>query len=287
MFAPTSTGTAASLVPPDRRGFALSIVIAGLTAATALGTPLGAAIGALGDWRWTMVFVSSLAAVSAIGVGLLLKHVPLPPTISFTQRIKPAADPRVALTLLTTWLYQSGQFIAYTYLAVVFDRAIGQRHAMIAVLLVAFGLAGTLCNLVVGRLADSMGNRRLIFSMLIVLTLVLASLSWASSSLALAIPALAIWGAVGWGLLAPQQHRLVAVAPQTAPVVLGLNTSFTYFGITTAGVVGALAMPIIGAHNLGYLGAGIVAGALILAELATWQINKANGAHPTTALASA
>jgi predicted MFS family arabinose efflux permease len=287
MFAPTSTGAAASIVPAERRGFALSIVIAGLTAATALGTPIGAAIGALGDWRWTMVFVAALAAMSAIGVGLLLKNVPLPPNISFSQRIKPAGDPRVALTLLTTWLYQSGQFVAYTYLTVVFDRAIGQKHAMVAVLLVAFGLAGTLCNLVVGRLADSMGNRRLIFGMLIVLALVLTSLSWASSTLWLAIPALIIWGAVGWGLLAPQQHRLVAVAPQTAPVVLGLNTSFTYFGITTAGVLGALAIPVLGPHNLGYLGAGIVLVAFGVAELATWRINQSNAAHPTTNLASA
>ena len=54
MFAPTATGAAATLVPAERRGYALSIVIAGLTAATALGTPIGAAIGALvigvGQW---------------------------------------------------------------------------------------------------------------------------------------------------------------------------------------------------------------------------------------------
>lgn len=287
MFAPTATGAAAMLVPAERRGYALSIVIAGLTAATALGTPIGAAIGALGDWRWTMVFVSTLAAMSAVGVGLMLKNVPLPPKVTFAQRVKPATDPRVALTLLTTWLYQSGQFVAYTYLTVVFDRAIGHNQAMVAVLLVAFGLSGTLCNLVVGRLADSMGNRRLILSMLVVLALVLASLSWASSTLWLAIPALIIWGAVGWGLLAPQQHRLVAVAPQTAPVVLGLNTSFTYIGITTAGVIGAFAIPAIGPHNLGYLGAGIVVLALGLAELATWRINLSNATHPAANLASA
>jgi predicted MFS family arabinose efflux permease len=247
---------------------------------------MGAAIGALGDWRWTMVFVSSLAALSAVGVGLMLKDVPLPPQVTFSQRVKPVGDPRVALTLLTTWLYQSGQFVAYTYLTVVFDRAIGHNHVMVVALLVAFGVAGTLSNLVVGRLADSMGNRKLIFSMLAVLILVLASLSWTGASLWLAIPAMIVWGAVGWGLLAPQQHRLVAVAPHTAPVVLGLNTSFTYIGITTAGIIGAFAIPTIGAHNLGYLGAGMVVLSLILAELATWRINASNAAHPTTKLAS-
>jgi predicted MFS family arabinose efflux permease len=287
MFAPTATGAAATLVPAERRGYALSIVIAGLTAATALGTPIGAAIGALGDWRWTMVFVSALAAVSAIGVGLLLPHLPLPPKITLTQRIKPATDPRVALTLVTTWLYQSGQFVAYTYLTVVFDRAIGHNHAIISVLLVAFGVAGTVSNLVVGRLADSIGNQKLIFTMLIVLALVLASLPWAGATIWTALPALVIWGAVGWGLLAPQQHRLVAVAPHSAPVVLGLNTSFTYLGITTAGVIGALGIPLFGAHRLGYLGAAIVAISLVVTELASWRIRVAGVSHSVNKLATA
>ncbi len=272
MFAPTATGAAAMIVPAERRGYALSIVIAGLTAATALGTPIGAAIGVLGDWRWTMVFVSGLAAVSALGVGLMLANVPLPPKVTLAKRIGPAGDPRVALTLLTTWLYQSGQFVAYTYLTVVFDRAIGHNNAMVAVLLVAFGVAGTVSNLIVGRLADQMGNRKLIVIGLIVLVLVLGSLSWAGGSLWTAVPALVIWGAVGWGLLAPQQHRLVAVAPQTAPVVLGLNTSFTYLGITTAGVIGAFGISVLGAHHLGYLGAVLVLVALGVAELASWRI---------------
>jgi predicted MFS family arabinose efflux permease len=287
MFAPTATGAAATMVPPERRGYALSIVIAGLTAATALGSPIGAVIGGLGDWRWTMVFVSALAAASFVGVTLMLAHVPLPPKITLTQRVKPVTDPRVALTLLTTWLYQSGQFIAYTYFTVVFDRAISHNTVLIGLLLVAFGLSGTVANLFVGRLADSMGNRKLIFGMLIVLAIVLSSLSWAGASLWTAIPALMIWGACGWGLLAPQQHRLVAVAPQTAPVVLGLNTSCTYLGVTTAGVVGAFGIPLIGGHNLGFLGAELVVVALVIAELATWRINVSAATHPTIGLASA
>ena len=286
MFAPTATGAAASIVAPEKRGYALSIVIAGLAGATALGTPIGAAIGGLGDWRWTMVFVSAIAAVSALGVGVLLVNIPLPPKVTLAQRIEPATDPRIALTLLTTWLYQSGQFITYTYLTVVFDRAIGHQQAMVAVLLVAFGVSGTVCNLIVGRLADSIGNRKLIVTMLVLLAVDLASIPWAGATLWTAIPTLLIWGAVGWGLLAPQQHRLVAVAPHTAPVVLGLNTSFTYLGITTAGIVGALGIRVWGPHNLGYLGAALVMIALGTAELAAWRIKLSTATHRTDELVS-
>jgi predicted MFS family arabinose efflux permease len=287
MFAPTATGAAATLVSPARRGHALSIVIAGLTVATALGSPVGAVIGGLGDWRWTMVFVSGLAAFSALGVWLLLANVPLPPKITLAQRIAPVADPRIALTLLCTWLYQSGHFIIYTYFTVVFDRAIGHNAVLTGALLVLWGTSGTMSNLVAGRLADSIGDRKLIFTMLVVLTLVLVSVSWAGASLWTTIPALIVYGAVSWGLLAPQQHRLVTIAPQTAPVVLGLNTSCTYLGVTTAGVLGAVGINTVGIHHLGYLGAFFVVIALGVAELATWRINLAASVQQSENLASA
>ena len=51
-FSPTATGAAVMLVRPEHRGFALSVVVAGLTVSTALGTPIGAVIGGLGDWRF-------------------------------------------------------------------------------------------------------------------------------------------------------------------------------------------------------------------------------------------
>ena len=273
MFAPTATGAAATLVTPEKRGQALSIVIAGLTVATALGSPMGAVIGGLGNWRWTMVFVSALAALSALGVWLLLTHVPLPPKITLAQRLRPAGDPRVTLTLLCTWLYQSGHFIIYTYFTVVFDRAIGHNALLTGALLVLWGTSGTVSNLIAGRLSDSLGSRKLIVSMLVVLTLVLISVSWGGASLWTTIPLLIVYGAVSWGTLAPQQHRLVAIAPQSAPVVLGLNTSCTYFGVTTAGVIGAIGIHAVGAHRLGYLGAVFVVIALGFAELATWRIN--------------
>jgi DHA1 family inner membrane transport protein len=52
MFFPTAMGSATSIVPPERRGLALSVVATGLTVSTALGAPIG-----------------TVSAVSAIGIG--------------------------------------------------------------------------------------------------------------------------------------------------------------------------------------------------------------------------
>jgi MFS transporter, DHA1 family, inner membrane transport protein len=279
MFAPTATGAATMIVPADRRGFALSVVVAGLTASTALGSPTGALIGGLGDWRWTMAFVAALAAVSALGVGTMLSDIPPPPMISLPKRIAPLADPRIGVTLATTLLTMSGIFIVYTYFAVVFAQVIGGNAIVLGSLLVLWGAAGTAANLLAGRLIDTIGSRKLIVSMLAVLTAVSAILPFTGSQLWIAGLAIALWGGCGWGVLVPQQHRLVTIAPQIAPVVLGLNTSCTYLGVSAAGVIGAVGIETVGARWLGLVGAAFIVLALIVAEIASLKINAARAPH--------
>ncbi len=275
MFAPTATGVAAMLVPPERRGFALSVVAAGLSGSTALGTPIGAVIGNFGDWRWTMVFVAALAVVAGVGIRTMLSDVPMPPKVSLTQRLKPLADPRIGFTLLTTLLTMSGIFTVYTYFTVVFDRAVAGNGIVLGILLVLWGAAGTFANLISGRLIDTVGSRTVIFLLLAVQVFNTALLPWTGAGLWSAAAAIALWGACGWGYLAPQQHRLVTAAPQVAPVVLGLNNSCSYLGVSVGGVVGALGIQIVGAHYLGLIGAVLTALAFVTAELATRSINRA------------
>lgn len=283
MFAPTATGAAAMIVPPARRGYALSVVIAGLTAATALGSPAGAVIGGLGDWRWTMVFVSALAAVSLIGILSLLSSIPLPPAISLKQRVAPLANPSVGLTLLTTLVFMSGIFSVYTYFSVIFDRAIGGSTIVLGALLVLWGAAGTVANLTSGRLIDTIGSRKVIVGMLAVLIADLATIPWSGAHTWSAALAIAVFGAVGWGLLVPQQHRLVTLAPHTAPVVLGLNTACTYLGVTAAGVIGAVGINAVGAHEIPLIASVLCAVALMVSELATQRIEAA---RPVEAIAA-
>ncbi|MCA7991776.1 MFS transporter [Burkholderia cepacia] len=279
-FSPTATGAGAMLVPPERRGFALSVIVAGLTTATALGSPIGAVIGGLSDWRWTLVFVAALGAVAFIGVWALLPEMLLAPAITLGKRIAPIADARVALILATTLLAMSGIFTVYTYFSVVFDRAVGGQPIVLGVLLVMWGAAGTVSNLLAGRLIDSFGSHKVIVLMLGLLVVDMAAFPWTSLHVWSAALAIAVWGACGWGILVPQQHRLVTLAPAIAPVLIGLNTAGTYFGVTAAGIIGAAAIPVIGGHRLGFVAAMLVAVALVVSELATRRIMAASGRQP-------
>ena len=275
-FSPTATGSAAMLVAPERRGFALSVVIAGMTVSTALGAPLGSLIGGLENWRWTMAFVAALALLSGLGVAAFLSAIPMLPPVTLARRLAPLADVRIGLTLATTFLFFSAAFTVYTYFSVVFDRAIAGSPVVLSALLMLWGAAGTVSNLMGGRWIDAIGNRRVLVAMLAFVAFDFAALPWTSARLVSAIPAIVVWGACGWGILVPQQHRLVGIAPAIAPIVLGLNNSATFLGTTAAGLIGAEGLGIVGAHRLGWVAAALVACALVASELAARRIAAAD-----------
>jgi len=286
MFSPTATAAGASLVPPEQRGRALAIVIAGLSSATALGAPLGTFIGGWLDWRATMWFVAIVGTIAAAGVAWRLPDIPNPPPVSLSRRLAPLGDARVLLTLLTTWLVYAGLFLVYTYIGSSFDRATGGDARVLAGLLLLWGVAATAGNLAAGRLTDRFGSRRIINIAIALAALDFALLPWSSASLATAIPALIVWGVCGWGVLVPQQHRLIGITPGAAPLLLGLNSAAVYVGVSISGLAGGAALGWFDSHFLGLAGAVFITAALFVAEWAQLRIARADRQRaPATAIA--
>lgn len=280
MYAPTATGTGATIVAPERRGQAIAVIVAGLTAATALGSPIGTVIGGLSDWRWTMYFVAAIGVVAALGIMAFLHNVPLPPKVGLSARLAPLKDSRIGWTLITTYLGMAGNFLVYIYFSVVFDRVLVSA-IVFGALLVVWGTSGTVTNIALSRVLDRISATKVMFTVLVVQALAMLVLPWASASLWPSVLVVAVWGATGWGIQGPQQFRLVTTAPTIAPILLGLNTAATYLGVTTAGVVGAVGIHFLGAHYLSFVSVGIFALAVITSQIAGRRIDG----HKETAAA--
>jgi predicted MFS family arabinose efflux permease len=272
MFAPTALGAATSISDPQRRGRALSTVTAGLAGATALGAPIGTLIGGFGTWRSTLWFVAFLGFASMIGVWTMLQSTPQPPRVTIRERFAPVRDTRIALTLLTTLFAFGGFLMVYTYAGLVLDRVTGGDQRLLAGMLLFWGVAGTVGNVVAGYLVDRYESRRIINTGLVIGLLNFCILPWTSAHTVSAAIALVTWGLCGWGLIVPQQHRLVHVAPHVAPLLLALNNTATYIGLACSGVLGGVVILIIDPHYLGFAGAGLIAFALIFAEAAHSRI---------------
>jgi len=283
MYSPTATASGAALAPPEKRARALAVVIAGLSIATALGSPLGTLIGSLGNWRDTLWFVSAVGAAAGAAVYFLLPAIPALPPVGLRQRLAPLGDRRVALTLLTTLFAYAGLFTVYTYIGISFDRATGGNAQVLAGLLLLWGLAATIGNLAAGQLTDRFGSRVIINGAIALLVLDFLLLPWTSASLPSAVVALLVWGVCGWGLVVPQQARLIGIAPAAAPLLMGLNSAALYVGVSAAGVIGATGIALADHHSLGLIAAIPVALAFVFAQLAAHGIRKAAGPVPMAA----
>jgi predicted MFS family arabinose efflux permease len=278
MFSPTATATGASLVPPEKRAQALAIVIAGLTSATALGSPMGTFIGGLGDWRATMWFVTIVGLVASVAVYVLLPNIPALPAVSLRQRLAPLKDSRVVLTLLTTLTAYSGMFAVYTYIGVSLDRATGGKPDVLAGLLLMWGLAAMVGNLAAGKLTDRFGSRTIIYGAIALSAIDFVLMPFATAHYWSAAVAMVVWGVAGWGLLVPQQHRLISMSPGSAPLLLGLNSAALYVGVSAAGVVGAASITLLDRHQIAFVGAALLALAFIIARQADRLIRREKAA---------
>jgi predicted MFS family arabinose efflux permease len=267
MFAPTALGLAAAIGPPEQRGRALSIVTAGLAGATALGSPIGTFIGGLGGWRATLWFVALLGLVAMIGVGLLMRSVAAPARITLRERFAPVRDARVALALMTNVFANGGLLMVYTYSGLVLYRATGGDERVLAAVLLCWGVSATVGNLVSGRLVDRFGSRSVMNAALFVAMVNFCAMPWTSAHLASTVVSLIVWGLCGWGVIVPQQHRLVKIAPEVAPLLLALNNTATYGGLASASALGGMVLLFIHPHYLSLVGAGLLALALLLAEI--------------------
>jgi predicted MFS family arabinose efflux permease len=261
------------LLPPERRGHALAVVLAGLSAATALGAPIGTLIAGLGDWHTTFWFVAAMAGIAAGGVLGLLPDTPTPARVTLRARFAPLADARVAATLATTLLIMLGVFLVYTYMSLIFDRASSGRGSVLAALMATWGVGATIGSLKAGGLTDRFGSRRVRNIAVIVLVANFALLPWTSATVPSAALALAFWGMCGWGLVVAQQHRLVGMNQALAPILLALNASAIYLGIGASGVLGAVLLGTFGAHQLPIAGAALIALGGVIGELAS-RINR-------------
>jgi len=276
LYTPAAAAAASSIVEPEERGRALTMVLGGLTIANAIGVPLGTFIGQAVGWRVTFAFVAVLGAIALAGLTYSLGAVPSPGVASLRDRVSAAAIQGVPTILFSVLVTICGVFTLYTYLTWFFDRVGGLTGSVMTLIYLIFGVTAVVCNFSAGWLIDHMSPARVTALALGGLLVVQAAFvvtaqfgngaTWAAYTL---IGLVALWGLTSWLFYPGQQKRLVALAGPRATVVLSLGASALYGGQALAGVLGGLLVP----H--GPTSVAIAAGVCVLIGLALHHISSA------------
>ena len=241
LYTPTAYALAASIAPPERKASALAAVALGITVSFVAGVPFGMVVGDKLGWHATfwLISVFSLVAFAAIGLRPPRGLKPGVAKLSLGARFAPLVDGRTLLALLPTLLFTAGTISTYTYMG-----ALLRAHQFPANIVVAyyfiFGMGGLIGTQVGGRVIDRFGP-----APLLILFLVVGFVNTALFETSLAIPAtLAVTTFLLhfnlWLLIIGQQRRLIRLAPEHNDVVLALNNSCIYLGITVGSSIGGL-----------------------------------------------
>jgi predicted MFS family arabinose efflux permease len=264
IYTPNANALAGALVPAEQRGRAIAIVNGGLTAAIALGVPLGALVGERLGWRMTFVGVGVLSAIAAAGLarGLQPGVGASMVSASLRDRVQAVRNPRVARTLAVTTLWATGSYSVYTYVAPLLYLATPLRGSQIGLALFTWGVAAGIGLFVSGNATDRFGTKVVLRGSLTSLIFALAGLAVVANVVAPAaavlplLAAMALWGMSSWAFFPAQQARFIElVGVPSAPVALSLNASFMYFGFSFGAALGGFSLLHIGARNLGFVGA--------------------------------
>lgn len=235
-----ASSAAVAIAPEERRGRAMALVIGGLTLSTALGMPLGNLIGSV-DWRLTLWAVAGLGVLATLGISTSLPRISLP-AVSLTARLAPLRQAKVLTILAATALVMAGHYTVYTYIgAITADATSGSFPHALTLILFAWGLGVLSGNFLAGSWVDRISGLKVAVAALSGGAVMLAISPLTVDHLAIVVVWALVWGATDGMASVVQQHRLVMIAPASAPLLFGLNSSAIYVGVAMGGILGGIA----------------------------------------------
>ncbi|MCH0540345.1 MFS transporter [Streptomyces sp. MUM 203J] len=157
-FLSVALAAAATLVPADRKGRALAVLLSGTTLATIAGVPGGSVLGTLFGWRAAFWAVAALCLPAALGILTGIPTVRVTPEVTggptLRAELAQLTRLRLALVMLLGALLNAATFAGFTFLAPLVTDTAGLDELWVSAVLVLFGAGSFLGVTVAGRLSD-------------------------------------------------------------------------------------------------------------------------------------
>lgn len=268
VFMSIGSTIAADLVPEHRRASAISIMFTGLTVATVTGVPLGTFIGQQLGWRAAFILIVIVGLIGFISNSLLVpaglrKGV----RTAFRDQVKLVTNGRLLLLFLITALGYGGTFVVYTYLSPILLEITGFKESAVAVILLVYGIAIAIGNMVGGKLSNRQPVRAL-FYMFIVQALILLALLFTAPFRIAGLVTIFLMGLLAFMNVPGLQVYVVMLAerfvPSAVDVASAINIAAFNAGIALGSYLGGVVTDSLGLIHTSWIGALMVAAAVLL-----------------------
>ncbi|WP_151964836.1 MFS transporter [Acinetobacter soli] len=184
-----------SLVPKHQLGLATSIIFSGVSVASILGVPLASYLTQLSSWRLAFEFLGLLSFIVCILILLFVPKIPdqAPLASGFFKKVLQHST--LNRLFILTALIISSHFAAFTFIEPFLSQIAHLESGQITLLLLVFGFAGLIGNILAGKLIDRHLHTIILVSLVFISGSVFAfGYLGYQVTLSIAIVFLALWG---------------------------------------------------------------------------------------------
>jgi MFS transporter, DHA1 family, inner membrane transport protein len=263
LYTPQAAGTAALIVPPEKRGSTIAYIFLGWSLAAAVGLPLITFIASRYGWR---AAYGGIGAIGCLGFLLLAWRLPgglIGAKVDLKTWTDVGRSRMIVLLLLITMLQMSGQFVVFTFMGPLLTKLTQVGPDAVALVFMTYGVFGFIGIAIATRIVDSWGAYKT--SILFTALMLSGVAGWALSAgvYPLMAGSVAIWGLGFASTNSMQQVRLVTAAPALASASVSLNTSVLYVGQAIGSAVGGVLYARDWLYGAGYVALVFIALALV------------------------
>ena len=235
---------AARLAPQGQASKAIALMFGGLTLAMVLGVPLGSLLGNQLGWRLPFYAVATMAILALFAIARWVPPLNAERGSSPAKQLRTLRHP-VILAMMSVTIFGFGaSFATFTFITPMLTDVTGFSGTTANLLLMVFGLATLIGNLVGGQLASKVGWYSTLRWKLVALVFTLIAIMHAIELQMPMIALLFVWGALAFGVSPALQAGMIESAERWTPdgvdFASALNISAFNLGISLGGVSGSI-----------------------------------------------
>lgn len=263
----TALTIAAKIAPQGKQASAIATVVMGFTASLIVGVPLGRMIAAAYDWKAVFGGIGALGLLAVLILFLSIPKTKGDAPIPLRQQLSLLRQPRIAFSLLVTFMWLGGYSLAYTYITPYLLSVAGMSEGMLNSALLAFGIASLIGSKLGGYSADRWGVYRTLTSGMALHIATLFLLTLAAHSTVLVFSLLILWSFAAWSTGPTQQYHLVTLAPESSGIMLSLNSSVMQLSMAAGAGLGGIVVNSVSLASVTWIGAlGVLIAAAIVSR---------------------
>src|SRR5690606_29424012 len=268
VFMSIGSTIAASLVQEDRRASAISMMFTGLTVATVTGVPFGTFIGQQLGWRIAFVVIVAIGLIALLANSILVpSNLQKGKQTSIKDQLKLITNVRLLLVFIITALGYGGTFVVFTYLSPLLQSVTGLHEDHITLILLIYGIAIALGNMVGGKLSNR-NPAKALYYMFIVQAIILFMMFFTLPFKVAGLISVGLMGLMAFMNVSGLQIYVVLLAewfvPSAVDVASAMNIAAFNAGIALGSFLGSVVTDSIGLIHTTWIGSLMVLSAVLL-----------------------